>query len=224
MHLHPILRGKFITVEGIDGAGKSSHIATIQGVLAAAGIESRTTREPGGTAIGEQLRSLVLHHTMQPNTELLLMFAARAEHVASVIEPAMSNGAWVVCDRFSDATMAYQGAGRGIDASLIRQLMHIAHPHLQPDLTFIFDAEVSLAQSRIEGRIQSTREAKDRFESEAQTFATKVRQGYLDIARAEPMRVKVINSAQAFEKVQADVKTQMHLFLSVNNKAASIKI
>ena len=199
------IRGKFITVEGIDGAGKSSHIATIQGVLAAAGIENQTTREPGGTAIGEQLRALVLHHDMQPMTELLIMFAARAEHVASVIEPALASGVWVICDRFSDATMAYQGAGRGVEIALIRQLMHIAHPTLQPDLTLVFDADAAVAKGRLESRLESSNQGKDRFESEAHSFAARVRQGYLDIAHAEPQRARVINAMQAFAQVEADV-------------------
>ena len=132
-------RGKFITFEGIDGAGKSSHIATVVDLLRARGLNVVATREPGGTPLGEKLRELLLHEPMHLETETLLMFAARREHLAQVIEPALARGAWVVCDRFSDATYAYQGGGRGLERQKFTTLEQWVHGHLHPDLTFLFD-------------------------------------------------------------------------------------
>jgi len=142
-------KGKFITFEGIDGAGKSTHIATVVDLLKAHGLEVVSTREPGGTSLGEKLRELLLHEPMHLETEALLMFAARREHLALVIEPALARGAWVVCDRFSDATYAYQGGGRGLDKAKFAELERWVHGHLQPDLTFLFDLPPDVACERI---------------------------------------------------------------------------
>ena len=134
-----IKRGKFITFEGIDGAGKSSHIESVSALIRAQGLQVVSTREPGGTPLGEKLRELLLHESMHLETEAMLMFAARREHLACVIEPALARGDWVVCDRFSDATYAYQGGGRGLDKEKFSVLEQWVHRHLQPDLTFLFD-------------------------------------------------------------------------------------
>ncbi|MDR0934127.1 MAG: dTMP kinase, partial [Burkholderiaceae bacterium] len=132
-------RGRFITFEGIDGAGKSTHIDYVARLLRGGGADVVTTREPGGTHLGEALRSILLHEKMHPETEALLMFAARQEHVAQVIEPALARGVWVLSDRFTDASFAYQGGGRGLSTDRLRQLENWVHPHLQPDITFLFD-------------------------------------------------------------------------------------
>ena len=186
-------RGKFITFEGIDGAGKSSHIAGVVDFLRRHGRTVVSTREPGGTPLGEKLRELLLSEAMHLETEALLMFAARREHLAQLIEPALARGDWVVCDRFSDATYAYQGGGRGLDKAKFAALEQWVHGHLQPDLTFLFDLPPSVAEQRI----QTQGRTLDRFELEKRDFHRRVREAYLERAASHPKRIVVINADQA---------------------------
>ena len=194
--------GKFITFEGIDGAGKSTHIATVVDWLSARGLEVVSTREPGGTPLGEKLRELLLHEPMHLETEALLMFAARREHLALVIEPALARGAWVVCDRFSDATYAYQGGGRGLDKEKFAALERWVHGHLQPDLTFLFDLPPEVACERI---ARQGREL-DKFEQERADFHQRVRQAYLERAVEAPNRIRVINAGQRQDEIKKVVE------------------
>jgi dTMP kinase len=189
------MRGRFITFEGVEGVGKSTQIAHAADHLRRQGIESLVTREPGGTPLAEKLRALVLepqHGHVGPTEELLIMFAARASHVASVIRPALRRGRWVLCDRFTDATEAYQGGGRGVNPIWIRQLARIAHPGLVPDLTFVFDAPAEVASARVTGRGSGH----DRIEAEDTEFFERVRKAYLAIATREPGRVRVIDATR----------------------------
>jgi dTMP kinase len=194
--------GKFITFEGIDGAGKSTHLAALAGFLRARGLEAVTTREPGGTALGEKLRELLLHEAMHLETETLLMFAARREHLARIIEPALLRGAWVVCDRFSDATHAYQGGGRGLERARIACLEEWVHGGLQPDLTFLFDLPPSVAGERIarQGR------APDRFERERADFHERVRRAYLERAASASHRIHVVDAGLCQEEIKKIVE------------------
>jgi dTMP kinase len=194
----PAGRGKFITFEGIDGAGKSTHIVALADLLRAYGREVVTTREPGGTPLGEKLREVLLHDAMCPETEALLMFAARREHLARVIEPALARGAWVVCDRFSDATYAYQWGGRGLDKARFASLEHWVHGHLQPDLTFLFDLPPDVAGERIARQ----RRTLDRFERERSDFHQRVRQAYLERAASAPGRIHVVDAGQRLEEIK----------------------
>ena len=191
-------RGKFITFEGIDGAGKSSHIAGVTESLRARGLTVVSTREPGGTPLGEKLRELLLHEAMHLETEAMLMFAARREHLALVIEPALERGDWVVCDRFSDATYAYQGGGRGLDKEKFAQLEQWVHGHLQPDLTLLFDLPPAVARERIAAQVRDL----DRFEQERADFHDRVRLAYLERAAAAPQRIHVINANQPLESIK----------------------
>jgi dTMP kinase len=186
-------RGKFITFEGIDGAGKSSHIAGAAALVRGRGLNVLTTREPGGTALGEKLRELLLHEAMHLETEALLMFAARREHLERVIEPALACGDWVICDRFSDATYAYQSGGRGLDKAKFAQLERWVHGHLQPDLTLLFDLPSSIASQRIAAQARQL----DRFEQERAEFHERVRRAYLERAAAAPQRIHCIDASQA---------------------------
>lgn len=195
-------KGKFITFEGIDGAGKSTHIATVVDLLKARGLEVVATREPGGTPLGEKLRELLLHEPMHLETEALLMFAARREHLALVIEPALARGAWVVCDRFSDATYAYQGGGRGLDKAKFAELERWVHGHLQPDLTFLFDLPPDVACERI---ARQGREL-DKFEQERADFHWRVRQAYLERAAAAPHRISVVNAGLKLNEIEKIVE------------------
>lgn len=193
--------GRFVTIEGIEGVGKSTNLEFIRDHLTAAGKAVVVTREPGGTPVGEEIRRLLLsnrHHGMAQDTELLLMFAARAEHVAAVIRPALARGQWVVCDRFTDATYAYQGAGRGIARQQIEALERWVQNGLQPDLTVLLDAPVDTGLARA-----GKRGAPDRFENEARGFFERVRHGYLEQARRHPERFRVIDAAQPLAGVQA---------------------
>jgi len=192
------MTGRFITFEGIDGAGKSTQIAHVQGWLHSRGVDALLTREPGGTPIGETLRELILHRSMEPRTETLLMFAARCEHVLTVIEPALSAGRWVLCDRFTDATYAYQAGGRGLPEGDVAALERWVHPRLQPDLTLLFDLDPEIAAARLARALRS-----DRFESEQRSFFHRVRESYLSRARAQPHRFVVIDTAQDKAIVQA---------------------
>jgi len=186
------MTGKFITVEGVDGAGKSSHLQFIADEVSARGRHVIVTREPGGTALAERLRSAILEEPMQPLAETLLIFAARADHVGKVIAPALAAGSWVVCDRFTDATVAYQGAGKGVPADFIDRLAHAAHAGLVPDRTLVFDCAYEVARERLAlaGR------QLDRFEREDRAFFERVRGAYLALAKAEPARVRVIDASQ----------------------------
>ena len=195
-------RGKFITFEGIDGAGKSTHIAGVTALIKARGLGVVSTREPGGTPLGEKLRELLLHEPMHLETEAMLMFAARREHLAEVIEPALARGDWVVCDRFSDATYAYQGGGRGLDKQKFAALEQWVHGHLQPDLTFLFDLPPAVAGERIAAQGREL----DRFEQERGDFHQRVRQAYLERAAAAPQRFAAINANQPLEIIKKQVE------------------
>ena len=192
------MKGKFITFEGIDGAGKSSHVEWLAEWLREKGQVVHVTREPGGTELGEKLRELLLHVPMHLETETLLMFAARREHLAQVIEPALARGEWVVCDRFSDATYAYQGGGRGLDRHKCQALEHWVHAHLQPDLTLLFDLPLDIARERI---VLANR-VLDRFEQERVDFHDRVRQAYLDRALHHGNRMRVIDANQPLEDIR----------------------
>jgi dTMP kinase len=189
--------GRFITFEGIDGAGKSTHIAPFAALLEAQGRRVVITREPGGTELGEQLRELTLNQTMAPITELLLVFAARAEHLATKIRPALARGEWVVCDRFTDSTFAYQGSGRGIGTDRVRILERLVHPDLQPDHTFLFDLSPAEAARR-----RAAARTADRFEAEDLQFFERVRSGYLERAQESAGRFTLIDGAQGVDKIK----------------------
>lgn len=194
--------GKFITFEGIDGAGKSSHIAGVVDFLRRHGLSVVSTREPGGTPLGEKLRELLLNEAMHLETEALLMFAARREHLAQLIEPALARGDWVVCDRFSDATYAYQGGGRGLDKTKFAALEQWVHGHLQPDLTFLFDLPPAVAGQRIAAQGRQL----DRFEQERADFHSRVRRAYLERAAQAPQRMVVINADQCMEGIRQQIE------------------
>ena len=198
-------RGRFITFEGIDGAGKSTHIAGVAELIRLHGYQVVSTREPGGTPLGEKLRELLLHEPMHLETEAMLMFAARREHLARVIEPALARGDWVVCDRFSDATYAYQGGGRGLDKAKFAVLEQWVHGHLQPDLTFLFDLPPGVAEQRISAQGREL----DRFEQEKRDFHVRVRAAYLERAAAAPRRIAVINADQPLEKIKKLVEEKV---------------
>ena len=197
--------GKFITFEGIDGAGKSTHIGFVAGFLRAAGHNVITTREPGGTALGEILREVLLHQAMHLETEALLMFAARREHLAQVIEPALARGDWVISDRFTDATFAYQGGGRKLDRQKLSMLEAWVHPHLQPDLTLLFDVPLEVARGRLDAG-----GALDKFEQEKADFFAGTRAEYLRRAAEFPQRFRLIDSTMAIP----DVHKTLELILS----------
>ncbi len=203
--------GKFITVEGIEGAGKSSNLAFVRDLLEASGRQVLFTREPGGTVLGEEIRELLLGHKhtgMTNDTELLMMFGARAEHLAQKIRPALESGVWVLCDRFTDASYAYQGGGRGINPERIRALEMWVQGELRPDLTLLLDLPVDTGLQRA-----GKRSAPDRFEKEKVHFFERVRQTYLGIAASEPERVKVIDASQTLPEVQAEIRAAVQLFL-----------
>jgi dTMP kinase len=206
------MTGKFITVEGIEGAGKTTCMQVVTEVIEHQGINAIHTREPGGTDLGEDLRSLLLGHKhtgMSDDAELLMMFAARAEHIAQKIQPALDDGKWVLCDRFTDATYAYQGYGRGIPLEKIAGLENWVQGKLRPDLTLLMDLPVEVGMERA-----GKRSAPDRFESEAWDFFERIRQGYLSIAAEQPSRVKVIDASQDLPDVQAQVKTAIEAFVN----------
>lgn len=196
------MRGKFITFEGIDGAGKSSHVEWLAERLRQQERVVHVTREPGGTELGEKLRELLLHASMHLETETLLMFAARREHVAKLIEPALAKGEWVVCDRFSDASYAYQGGGRGLDRAKLQQLEHWVHGDLQPDLTLLFDLPLDVARERI---VLASR-VLDRFEQERADFHERVRQAYLERAHSAPARIHVVNAQQSIDCIRKELE------------------
>ena len=197
-------RGLFITLEGGEGAGKSTSLAFVRDFLEQAGRRIVVTREPGGTPLGEKIRELLLHGRdgMQVDTELLLMFAARAEHLARIIRPALAEGACVVCDRFTDATYAYQGGGRGIPAARIAAIENWVQGDLRPDLTLLFDVPVEAGRRRA-----GLRSEPDRFEQESNEFFARVHATYLARAASEPGRMRVIDASQSLEKVEQQIGT-----------------
>jgi dTMP kinase len=206
-------RGRFITLEGGEGAGKSTQLQTVAACLAAAGIPFLTTREPGGTPRAEAIRGLLLSpgeaEPMASETELLLMFAARAQHVKQRIAPALAAGTWVLCDRFTDATRAYQGGGRGLDLSQIEALAAWVHGDCWPDLTLLLDVPAAQGLARA-----AKRSAKDRIEQETLAFFERVRAHYLAQAAAEPERFRVIDAAPAEATVTAQVTATVEAFLA----------
>ena len=200
--------GRFITLEGIDGAGKSTHLPWIAGRLEAAGHAIVATREPGGTPVGEALRSLILREPMSHDSEALLMFATRREHLDRVIRPALARGDWVLCDRFTDATYAYQGGGHGVDLNRIRELEQWIHGDCQPDLTLLFDVPSGVSRARLE-RAQAEGRTLDKFEREAGAFFERVRAAYLERASDNPRRFRVIDSTRPLAQVRADLDTHL---------------
>jgi len=212
MHEHPTpQRGRFISVEGGEGAGKSTQIAVVAETLREQGVEVVLTREPGGTPLAEEIRSLLLHprdECVSPGAELLLVFAARAQHVHRLITPALQRGAWVVCDRFTDATLAYQGAGRGMDRSLILGLRDLVLGPFGPDLTLLLDVPVAIGLERA-----GARGARDRFEREDREFHERVRRAYLQLAMEEPARIRRIDASSSVEAVSAAVRETLRAFL-----------
>lgn len=195
-------RGKFITLEGIDGAGKSSHLDFLRGLVARRGHEAIATREPGGTGFGKRLRDVVLHEPTSALAEALVMFADRAAHVEAEIEPALAAGTWVVCDRFSDSTYAYQCGGRGLSREVVLRLEQIAHPGLQPDATFLFDIDPATAEAR-----QKQRDAAaDGFERRGLDYFVRVRNAYLERMRREPGRIRLVDASGDLEAVRRELQ------------------
>lgn len=204
-----MMRGRFITLEGIDGAGKSSHLRWVARYLRSRGIRVKVTREPGGTPAGERLRRLVLgsRHRLHAETEALLMFAARREHLAKVIVPALERGVWVVCDRFTDATYAYQSGGSGIAWKKIDALERWVHPGLQPDLTILFDVSPAV------GRRRTARKRNlDRFEREQGAYFKRVRSAYLRRARANARRIRVLDARERLIQVKKELEKILSRF------------
>lgn len=194
-------RGKFITLEGLDGAGKTTHLGWLANALRARGKTVLVTREPGGTPVGERLRELLLTEPMHPDTEALLMFAARQEHLQALILPALEAGQWVLCDRFTDATMAYQGGGRGIPAERLAILERWVHADLQPDVTLFFDVPVSTALARL-----PPGEVRDRFEQEQRAFFERVQAAYHQRLAAFPRRMRLVMGDQPIEVVRSSLE------------------
>lgn len=197
-------RGRFITLEGVDGAGKSTHAGWLADELRRLGLTVVVTREPGGTPLGERLRDLVLNEPMALDTETLLMFAARCEHIRQVIEPALARGDWVVCDRFTDATYAYQGGGRELGADSVAVLEQWVHPHLQPDRTWLFDVPLEVARERLaDARVP------DRFEREGAAFFQRTRDAYHARARQHPGRVRIIDGSRDLQAVREHLRAEV---------------
>lgn len=197
-------RGLFLTFEGVDGAGKSTHVGWTVEQLKSRGVNVISTREPGGTAVGEKLRELLLHESMGLECETLLMFAARVQHLREIIEPALEAGTWVVCDRFTDATFAYQGGGREMGLSRIAELEQWVHPHLQPDRTWLFDVPLEIARERLD----RTRE-KDRFEREADAFFLRTRAVYLARAGQQAQRFSVVDATASIQEIRQSLTQQL---------------
>lgn len=194
-------KAKFITFEGVDGAGKSTHLTWFAEALRKRGKEVLVTREPGGTPLGECLRDILLNQPMHAETEALLMFAARFEHIEQVIKPALQRGTWVVSDRFSDASFAYQGGGRGVKLAKLEQLECWVHKNFQPDLTLLFDLPIEVARQRLSKNITL-----DRFEQEKDNFFENVRQAYLERRKKDPDRFVLIDAAQTPEQVKVNLE------------------
>ena len=205
------MSGRFITLEGGEGVGKTTNIAYIQSLLKEQNIQVLLTREPGGTALAEDIRQLLLdkeQEVIAEQAELLMMFAARAQHIRHVIKPALAQDTWVLCDRFTDATYAYQGGGRNMALSSISWLENFVQGDLRPDLTLLLDAPIQIGMQRAEQRGKL-----DRFESEKIAFFEKVRQSYLNIARQQPERVKIIDATQSLGNVQTQIKQLVTAFI-----------
>ncbi|MDX8400970.1 MAG: dTMP kinase [Gallionellaceae bacterium] len=200
-------KAKFITFEGVDGAGKSTHLDWFANTLKERGIELLVTREPGGTPLGERLREILLSQPMHAETEALLMFAARREHVEQVIRPALERGVWVISDRFSDASFAYQGGGRGVAVSKLEQLEQWVHGDLQPDLTILFDIPIEVARQRLANNVSL-----DRFEQEQGEFFERVRQAYLQRSQKTPQRYALIRAAKTPGEVKVDLEKVISTF------------
>lgn len=198
-------RGRFISLEGVDGAGKSTHARWLVDALGRRGHRVLATREPGGTPLGEALRGMLLELPMAHDTEALLMFAARREHVVKLIAPALARGDWVLCDRFTDATYAYQGGGHGVALDFIAELERRVHGGCNPDLTLLFDVPPAVSRERL-ARAQGEGRALDKFEREAQTFFERVRNTYLERARAEPGRFRIVDATRPLADVRADLE------------------
>jgi dTMP kinase len=197
-------QGRLITLEGIDGAGKSTHAAWLAEAIAARGHRVTATREPGGTPVGETLRELLLSTPMTHESEVLLMFAARREHLEHVIRPALARGDWVICDRFTDATYAYQGGGYGVPAEHIEALERIVHGDLQPDVTLLFDVPLEISRNRL-NKAQASGRALDTFEAEQDAFFARVRAAYLARAAGAPLRFRIVDSSRPIAEVRADL-------------------
>jgi len=208
------VQGRFITFEGGEGVGKSTQIRRAAAWLEAEGVEVVLTREPGGTPRAEQLRRILLERTDEPmpqTCELLLMFAARASHLANLIEPAVARGAWVLCDRFTDATYAYQGGGRGVPTADIDALVRIVHPQRQPDLTVLLDAPITIGMAR--AHVRNGTDGPDRFESERAEFFERVRQNYLQRAAQESARFRVVDASGELEDVASTIRAALRPLL-----------
>jgi dTMP kinase len=197
---------KFITFEGVDGAGKSTHLNWFADTLRARGIDLLVTREPGGTPMGEKLREILLHEPMHAETEALLMFAARREHIEQVIKPALQRGTWVISDRFTDASFAYQGGGRGVPVEKLEQLERWVQGSLQPNLTLLFDIPVEVARERLTKNVAQTNIALDKFEQEKSEFFDKVRNAYLARVQKHPARFRVIRAEKTPEEVKVSLE------------------
>jgi dTMP kinase len=204
-------RGRFISLEGIDGAGKSTHAAWLREALLAQDRSVVATREPGGTPLGEALRDLLLSHPMTHDTEALLMFAARREHVEQVIGPALARGDWVLCDRFTDATFAYQGGGHGVAQERIAELERFIPADCRPDLTILFDVPIAVSRERLERSLAKGRDL-DKFEREESAFFERVRNVYLERAALDPARFRVVDAARPLAEVRADLARLLAAF------------
>ncbi|MAK56273.1 MAG: dTMP kinase [Pusillimonas sp.] len=202
-------KGLFLTLEGLDGAGKSTHVPWLVQALSSRNINVLSTREPGGTPLGEQLRDMLLNQPMTLKAETLLMFAARAEHLETVIKPALAKGQWVLCDRFTDATFAYQGGGRQLGGAAVNTLEAWLHPDLQPDCTWFFDVPLNVARERL----AQSRDL-DRFEKEGADFFERTRAAYHQRARQFPSRIRVIDSARSIVDIQTDLAGQLDALLA----------
>lgn len=210
-----MIRGKFITIEGSEGVGKTTQIAALRDSLAERGLDVVVTREPGGTPRAERIRELLLTPTDEPmpmTCELLLMFAARATHIENLIRPALERGAWVVCDRFTDATYAYQGEGRGVRRDEIANLERFVQAELRPDLTLLLDAPIEIGAARAAAR-DGAGDTRDRFEQERQDFFERVRNAYLERARAQPGRFAIIDATADRESVQQAIRAEVEIRL-----------
>ena len=214
--------GPFITIEGVDGSGKTTQLHYLAERLRTAGERVTVTREPGGTALGDGLRRLLLEPSPEPiapAAELAMMFAARAQNCARIIEPARQRGEWVLCDRFSDASLAYQGAGRGIDSNTIRQLHELLVPSCYPDLTLILDVELSTSLKRARARLVRSGSQEGRFEAEGAAFFERVRAAYLELARREPERCRLIESAAPEQQVAERIWHEVEAFAATRRQS-----
>jgi len=208
------MASSFISIEGGEGAGKSTSIEYIKQKLEACGIECLVTREPGGTPMAEDIRQLLLQHrdeVVDPYTELLLMFASRRQHVQNVIRPALASGKWVICDRFTDASFAYQGFGRGLDKDFISSLKRWVHGDLNPNMTVLFDLDIAIGMARAGKRSDF-----DRIEKETMSFFERVRQGYLTQAKAEPQRYRIVDASQSITGVEQQLDHFLAPLLAAN--------